>query len=154
MTVNRRAQILGFLKAEVALQKRYRDLLVEERAALITCNREKFSGLQKAFDTLGEDMERQALLRYGVKELLRGGIERASCDWSTADKLKAQEFAARLVILVDEVRQQAEQNRILVGTELRFVDFELTLIMDALKGSRSRQSPRPAFTPRLADRSA
>ena len=124
---------LRVLQTELALQKQHRRMLAEQRASLLTCDRERFMKQQEKYARLLVDLERQSAQRsqtFGEKPVM-ASVQR----WPQPEQRRGAALAEELHRLLEEVKTINAQNQHMIGNELKYIDFMLDLLVTSHRQS-------------------
>jgi hypothetical protein len=126
----RRERILELIADDIELQSAHLDLLRRQKKALVACDREEFGRLHAQYEDFLIDLELQD--RWRVKYIRPGAsIKEEVALWPAADQKRVMALVTELKRIVGEVSAQRKQNHVLIGNDLKLINFQLNLFMAA-----------------------
>jgi hypothetical protein len=120
-------QVLQILVNELSLQRRHRQMALDQNAALIACDRNRFAMLHQQHAILLGELEIQNKLRsavFGAKRL--ADIIKY---WPVGDRQSAVRIAKEITSLAADIRRTSGQNSKLIGNQLNYIDFMLGILV-------------------------
>lgn len=135
MSNQQRLEALRLLHVEVALLTRNEQILERQKAALIAVDRAEFQLLQFQQEALLVQMELHQADRFAQLPQSEVDIFAAVRDWPQAEQTKAHNLIETIRILANRLKALSEEIRPLIANELKFVEFELDLIMSSARKS-------------------
>jgi flagellar biosynthesis/type III secretory pathway chaperone len=121
-------QCLKVLILELTLQKRHQQVVKDQNAALIACDRLRFMALQETYQLLLGELEVQHKLRSGLLGMAR--IENLIATWPDTDRNAAQRVPNELKTVLLDVRRVNEQNKKLIANQIKYIDFMVTVLVN------------------------
>jgi flagellar biosynthesis/type III secretory pathway chaperone len=120
-------QGLKLLISELSLQTRHKKVIADQGIALLACNKTKFVSLQDDYVQLLGELDVQHKLRsafFGDQT-----VDQAIAHWPSPERQNAQRVATELKSVLSDVRRINAQNCVLIGSQMKYIDFMLDLLV-------------------------
>jgi hypothetical protein len=120
--------VLNLLRAEVTVQRRHLQLLLDQHSALLASNQPAFAAAHARYEAFSVELEAHALLRrelLGETKSLRELVN----TFSPSEKAAGNALLDGLARLIDRLRLIAVQNTEMVSNQLQYTQFMLSVMV-------------------------
>ena len=137
--------VLNLLRAEIAIQRKHLDLLIEQRTALLANDSQAFAVAHVKYELFGGELDAHAAMRRATLGSDDVSIRAMVAEWPKNEKAAATAMLDRLAGMVTRLKNIADQNTAMVSNQLMYTQFMLSVMVRA--GRRSMGYARPLTPP-------
>jgi Mg2+ and Co2+ transporter CorA len=126
-------RMISVIDAEVALQEEHLHILMLQRDALISCDRQLFSSLHARFENLVNKLEMHAKRRKNDLPVNSEQLAEEMATWPQDMQDHARASIEHLKEIAEIIGTQAPQNQALINNDLKIITYGLSLMMESGK---------------------
>jgi len=150
--IDKNDEIIEMLRSESILQRRHIDLLEAQHSALLAGDEARFAEVYHVYEQFLCELEKQAEWRRRMAPEEGASLRAEMKSWSVDKRKKGSVLLDSIAASLEKVARLAEQNTVMLNNQLNYIQFMMSIIVRASRGSQS-YAPKgmmaPSFTENL-----